>query len=280
MDPKHPTIYFHVGMGKTGTTYLQYKFFPRLRNIYYIQRTRYRDTREIIARKKQSKYLISREFDNQLYREVDWFSSMYPDARPIIVLRRHDSWIASQYRRYTKNGRGFLFHEFIDMENNKGHWDKEALNFYHKIQYLEAHFNYKPLVLFYDDFKKNPMQFFDKLARYMGATFKKSAISLSAKHISYNHAQLIAARRFARKYFSKGRYRFHKGIMRWLEYRSYWLTFHLVLYAARLFPPKGAADEELIPEQTLQTIRANYAHDWEQCLTYARENPMENLMNR
>ena len=28
-------VFFHVGLGKTATTYLQYQFFPKLRGIHY-----------------------------------------------------------------------------------------------------------------------------------------------------------------------------------------------------------------------------------------------------
>ena len=95
-------IFFHVGTGKTGTTFLQYRVFPKLRNIYYIQRTRYKNVKNIIAESDAQKILISREFDQQLEKEIRWFTHTYPDTTPIIVFRRHDSYIASQYRRFVK----------------------------------------------------------------------------------------------------------------------------------------------------------------------------------
>ena len=58
-----PEIYFHVGLGKVASTYLQHRFFPRLKGIHYIKSTRYRRSPQIIKDTNYDKYFISREFD-------------------------------------------------------------------------------------------------------------------------------------------------------------------------------------------------------------------------
>lgn len=120
-------IYFHVGTGKTGTTFLQYRVFSKFRDIYYIQRTRYKNAKKIINGSNYEKYLISREFDQQLEHEVKLFSADFPDAIPMIVFRRHDGYIASQYRRFVKNGFTGDFSEFFDLEKDKGFFKKTRL---------------------------------------------------------------------------------------------------------------------------------------------------------
>ena len=45
---KQPEIYFHVGLGKVASTYLQHRFFPKLKGIHYIKSTRYRRSLQII----------------------------------------------------------------------------------------------------------------------------------------------------------------------------------------------------------------------------------------
>ena len=97
-------IYFHVGTGKTGSTFLQARIFPLLNGIYYIPTNRYHKIFQEIEKSSSTKILVSREFDQQLEREVKCFSKKYPNTTPIIVFRRHDSYIASQYRRFVKNG--------------------------------------------------------------------------------------------------------------------------------------------------------------------------------
>ena len=107
-------IYFHVGTSKTGTTFLQHRVFPKFKNIYYIRAARYRRVFKIINNTNFKKYLASKEFDQQLEREVKIFSDEYPQAQPIIVFRRHDKYIASQYRRFVKNGFTGNFIDFFD----------------------------------------------------------------------------------------------------------------------------------------------------------------------
>ena len=115
-----PEIYFHVGMGKTGSKYIQYRVFPKFKGIRYIQRTSYNRAKKIIQKEDALKYLVSNEFDQQLEEEVKYWASTFPDTHPIIVFRRQDSWIASQYRRFIKNSYTFSFSEFIDLKNDQG----------------------------------------------------------------------------------------------------------------------------------------------------------------
>ena len=56
-------IYFHVGLAKTGSTFLQNNFFPNLQNIKYISTHKYRKCIDIINKTNYDSYLISREFN-------------------------------------------------------------------------------------------------------------------------------------------------------------------------------------------------------------------------
>lgn len=108
-------IYFHVGTGKTGTTYLQMKVFPFVKGIHYIPTNRYRRIFDILKDSKEPRILVSREFDRQMEREVKKFAEHYSDnVQPIVVFRRQDSYIASQYRRFVKNGYQGDLKSFLD----------------------------------------------------------------------------------------------------------------------------------------------------------------------
>ena len=63
-------IYFHVGLAKTGSTFLQKNFFPYLKNIKYISTHDYINSIDIINKTNYKSYLISREFDKQFEREI------------------------------------------------------------------------------------------------------------------------------------------------------------------------------------------------------------------
>ncbi len=270
MNTNSKEIYFNVGLGKVASTYLQYRVFPKFKGIHYIQRTKYRKAKQIIENSDDKTFFISREFDNQLEAEVKDFAATYPDAKPIILLRRHDSWIASQYRRFIKNGRPHSFQEFFDIENDTGEWKQSALYFYPKIETLEKYFTKKPLVLFYDDLKKDPWVFFDSIADIMGATYDKSNMSLDKMHTSYNEKQL-KIRRSLNKYTYKKEYVDPDNIIARILKRT-WKRFkqYSILYIALLLPYKNNAP--LIPKEQLDKIKEAYTADWEKCMAYAKQH--------
>ena len=48
---------------------------------------------------KNKRVLVSRELDRQFEAEIIRFSNQYKNVTPIIVLRRHEEYFASQYKR-------------------------------------------------------------------------------------------------------------------------------------------------------------------------------------
>lgn len=263
-------IFFHVGLGKTGSTYLQHKFFPKLKGIHYMHHTKYKKALDIISVGRFDRYFVSREFDRQFLDEIKKFSAKYPDTHPIMVLRRQDSWIASQYRRFTKNGRGLYFKEFIDIENNEGRWDISEMEFYPKIEQLEQYFTKKPLVLLYDELRSNPELFFKKIATYTGTTFDINDISLKPKHRSYSEKQLLVVRRKTRKLLQKFS---EEKIDSTKTGRRLRKTFtHLLMYFHWLAPKSAYVNETLIDKEDLNAIREYFKEDWAKCLAYIESN--------
>ncbi|MFO7979282.1 MAG: sulfotransferase [Candidatus Aminicenantes bacterium] len=264
-------IFFHVGLAKTGTTYLQHKFFPKLKGIQYIQRTKYRDFKyvQIIKKTDYDKYLISNEFDRQLRKEVNNIASVYPHAKIIMVLRRHDSWIASQYKRRIKNGYSFYFKEFIDLENDQGFWKQKDLYFYPMIKMIENKFKSRPLVLFYRDLRNDPYLFLEKIAKFLEATFDKESVDLSPKHRSFNEKQLKIIRKFSRFLFSQN---FEYSDKYWVSkiqrlYRM--IPRYFILFISLLVPDFLVEESPLIPKKELEKVRKHYEDDWNKCLEYA-----------
>ena len=268
-----PEIYFHVGLGKVASTYLQYNVFPKLEGIHYIQRTKYKKSIDIIKKGEYDKYLVSREFDRQFEDEVKWFSSHFPDTKVIICFRRNDGWIASQYRRAVKNGFYWDFKEFFDLDDpEESYWEHDQVLFYPKIEQIEKYFTQKPLCLFHEELKNDPWVFFDKISQFTGTTYDKSKVSLKVKHSSYTEKQLLVLRAFCRKYKKKPPGMPSNRILHWLTYRPWWLLFHLIMYAAALFPESWVPDEKLESEDYKKRIREAYQEDWEKVKAYARSN--------
>jgi hypothetical protein len=263
-------IYWHCGMGKTGTTYLQHRFFPHLEGIKYLHRTKHHKAPAVIDNQTENKIFYSRECDRQLETEAKRMSAYNKDIKPIIVFRRHDSYLASQYRRAVKNGENMTLQEFIDIDDNKGRWDNIELNFYNKIMILEKHFNHKPLVLFYDDFKKDNYAFFDIFAEYTGSTYQKSKISLAPVHKSYSEKQLKFMLKYTKGIFEQDRTLSDNALVKLWQDKSKSLVVHSLLLAGKFAPDSAVADFELLDKEYLKRVRAWGEEDWNKCLAYAK----------
>jgi len=265
---KSPEIYFHVGLGKTGTTFLQYQVFTQLKGVKYIQRTRYKKAKHIIAKGKPVKYLVSREFDQQLETEVKDFAATYPNTTAIMVLRRHDSWIASQYRRAIKNGFTYNFNEFIDLENDTGFFKIKDLTYYNMILLLEKHFTKKPIVLLYEDMKSNPKAFITRLCEQMGAEVNVDELNLKPKHPSYTKKQLQAVYWLSKRVNIKKERVFKNAILH-LFHRLYLSVWRYgALYLAKILPKRWFSQEILPTRENLLMVYKHFGVDWELCKDY------------
>lgn len=264
-------VYFHVGISKTGTTFLQHRVFPHFKDIFYVRTTLYKKSIKIIEKNKHSRYLVSREFDQQLEQEVKWFSQKVPDAKPIIVLRRHDSYIASQYRRFVKNGFRGSFNDFFNLDDS-GHFKKHDLDFCRQIKILEGHFTHKPLVLIYEDLRANPNQFIKNISKNIKASINLQDVNFNKKHTSYSEKQLKAVIAVGKHINLLKRRVFKNGILHFI-----WKLFtesirYTILYTSKLIPEKFFSNKPLISKNELEEVRDFYAKDWEQSLEYSKKN--------
>jgi hypothetical protein len=266
-------IYFHVGLGRVASTYLQNKVFNNLEGIHYIHKNRYRRSVSIIQNKGLGKYLVSCELDRQFDEELPKFLASFPDAKVIILFRDHGSWIASQYRRFVKNGWYYSFEDFITLDKDReGFWYKKHLNYYSKLESIEKLSKHKPLILFYDELKKDPWGFFDKIASYTGTTYNKESISLDKVHSSYSEKQLLVLRSFCRRYIRHFPRQSANRTLNWFVFRPWWAFFHLVMYVAYFFPKAWVPKEAFTDSDYLKKINNLYSDDWEKVKSYAHQN--------
>ena len=268
-----PEIYFHVGLGKVASTYLQNKVFNNLEGIYYIPKNKYRKSIDIIKKNGPKKYLVTCEMDRQFNDEVARFTSHFSNVKIIILFREHGEWIASQYRRYVKNGGYHGFEKFFSLDpHQEGMWDKKHLNFYSKLEIIEKYTQQKPLVLFHNELKKDPWAFFDKISQFTDTGYNKEKISLGKVHPSYTEKQLLVLRYFCQNYVGyipRGR---RNRVLNWLLFRPWWVFFHLVMYAAVLFPKALVPKGPLITSGYLNQVNDLFIDDWEKINDYAQKN--------
>ncbi len=265
-------IFFHVGLGKTASTYLQEKVFPYFKNIEYIHRLyRYKKVIEIIADGKSEHYLVSREFDQQFEYEVKNFSAHYPDTTVIIVFRRQDSWIASQYRRFFKNGHIIPFSEFFDLKEDKGMFKQIDLTFYHYLELIEKYFTKKPIVLLYDDLRKEPMTFIDYLAKQIGIEYNKESINLAKKHSSYSEKQLKTLRGVSKLISLRKDNVKHPAFYPFKRFYTNMIRYS-TLFVGKYLPNSWYSKEPLINADELKAVRDYYQDDWQAVVEYAKKN--------
>ena len=268
-------VFIHVGMGRAGSTFLQYRVFPKLRGLHYIQRIRFRKAPGIIARGKYRKYLVSGELDPRIMEKyLVNFSESLSHARPILVLRRHDEWIASQYRRYLKNGNPWTFREFFDIEKDEGFWKKQNLYYFPLIELLEKYFESRPLILLYNDLRKDPENFIRSIVEYTGASLDMKRVDISSKHASYREKQLRAVYGMSVRINLRKKRPFRYKWKNVLLNLGKNLVRYLTLWISRILPPGMVSGADLFPSaEHLSSIREAYEEDWQKCLEYAENNP-------
>lgn len=269
-SPQKVKVYFHVGLGKTGSKFLQHDFFPRLSGIFYIKPHHFSRYKKLAASLKsishtKGKILFSRELDQQFEQVVQEFAEYYPDAGTIIVLRRHDEWLLSQYKRMIKNGYHIKFSEFFNLQNT-GMFSLTDLNFSGKVQLLQQLFSTPPLVLLYDELRSNPASFLEKIAAYLGVPLP-ATLPNRRRHASYSEKQL----RFAYLASAVVRHRPTSNVL--LRYLYVYPVRYSILALGALLPEKLTASVDIFPsEEQLQQIREHFKEDWNRCINYAMES--------
>ncbi len=255
-------IFFHVGLAKTGSTFLQKNFFPYLKGIKYISTHKYKKCIDIINNSNFDSYLISREFDRQLEEETKKIYYHFPQVKIIVVFREHKKWISSQFKRYSKNGYHIPFEQFYD-NNDNGFWKNNDMNYTKKLDIIKKYSSSSPLVLNFDELKTNSYSYLDKIANFTKSSYEKNDISLNIVHKSYSEKQLVFLKNFC-KIFKKNppRYYTKNKLYHWLFFRPWWLLYHLVMYFALLIPKKLIVKKPLINSEYLSNSMKMFDRDW------------------
>lgn len=256
-------IYFHVGLGKVASTYLQQEVFPNLKGITYISPRKYRQSKQIISSHSAGRFLVSREFDVQLKEELEWFTRHFSNVKVIIFFRRHDSWLLSQYKRYIKNGWYRGFSSFFDLVEG-AHWGPEDVLYSRKLELVEKFTGNRPLILFHEDLLAKPTHVFDQIASFTRTEYIPGSISHKKIHRSYSEKQLKFLLFFTRHFFRHfPDDHTHNKLKHWVYFRPWWLIYHVFLYVGALLPESWFSKSPLIPSKTLAAIRSHFHEDWE-----------------
>lgn len=258
MKSNNPEVYFHLGLPKTASTYLQALVFPRLQGIAYFRKKYFNQFAEIIEQGEKDRYLFSCEFDKELGLKLELIAQNYPQAHILLVFRRQDQWISSKYKYYLRKHGHKSFTEFVDVAGTAGEWGRVDLLYRPKIEKVLELFEHPPLVLNFADLKQDQAAFTQRLTDYLGCTLPPFRNRVVKK--AFNLRQLLVVRQLNR------RYRYHKlqspsRFRNRLHYRYREYLLHTVAFFAQ-FWPASPDPEQLIPSQALTHIREAFADDW------------------
>lgn len=251
-----PEIFFHLGLGKTGTKFLQYDFFPFLKNTIYIHRWDIQKTLSFLEGINTSKKIVySGEYDIEIEDIVQKISENFPDSGIILVFRRQDEWILSHYKRFLKNGYHLKFRDFFNLKDGFYYKPKD-LFFYPKIEFIISKMKRKPLLLNYDSLRKNPETFLREICDYIGEDI--FSLNIRKRHESYSRKQV----KFS--YLVSSFLDFTPSENKIRRFLFVLPVRYSVLYLGKILPELSF---DIFPsEKELEEIREFYREDWEKCL--------------
>jgi len=161
-----PKIFIHVGLHKTGTTFLQKEVFPKIKDIHYIFRVGIDTT---IDRYKVN-LLSDENLDGGSYRLFRRgyhrnaialnLSKMFPSAKIIICIRDKEQWLKSAWKQYLVAYYGYSFEKYKEL------MDPVIPEFDIYIAYLKTLFK-DVYVCHFEDLQKDPKAFVKGICDFM-----------------------------------------------------------------------------------------------------------------
>ena len=180
-------IFIHVGLPKTGTTFLQKHFFPKLDLDYY--------GNELIKKTVNGKTLFSDEsfYGNFIYERnaeciLDNIKKLYPNANILFVKRNKDKWLHSCYKQYLTNKKDK--NSYISFNEYKSNvFIDEALDFEYYLDMCNNRFK-NVYILEYVHLLKNEKRFFREICNILDVEIPnyeniKENISLKKYHYKF-----------------------------------------------------------------------------------------------
>lgn len=257
-------FFFHVGLHKTASTYLQKLVFPRWPDITYI---RHRNIEYFLRLGDAERYLISCEgLSGATFATLEErclglsrLAQLFPGSHAIIGFRPHGGFMASLYSQYLRYGGSADFEGFFSLTGAQDQviWRREDLCFRALIECLESSFGKPPFVFTMGELKADRDRLLTDLARFMGSSGPPALTGAQeAQNVSLGSWQGRLLRGINRRagvaHSPDGRNRPYRRLTRWrLDPKT---LCHQVL--GRL--PAGP----LVSAETRKQIDDAYREDW------------------
>ncbi len=189
-------VYIHIGLPRTGTTWLQKKVFPKLTDVKLF--TKYNTTHNrlnpLFCNLKSEKInLISTEslsgFTGLMkdkknmvnrFEKAKILKKIYPNASIILVLRDKNGWTKSMYKRYIHKS----YRDFATFNEYKESIDEYDLDFESYVILLKSLFD-DVLVLDFNLLKNDNRRFVKEICDFMDIEVPKYSIKKINKSKSF-----------------------------------------------------------------------------------------------
>ena len=258
---RQPEVFFHVGLPKTGTTYLQRLIFPNLKGIQFYKKRLYDKHHDIIQNSDYDKYLFSCEFDKPLKERLLQIKINYPQAKIIVCFRPQVAWLASRYRYHIRKFGGATWAEFFSARNNDAIWKAEELYYMDIVNYIIEHFSEPPLVLNFESLKTDKKRFWNKIEEYTSTKLDSSFKDKIIKQ-NFDDKSLYVLRKFNRwRKYEHLPNSFPKFIRK-THYKLNELVLHMVVFYTKFLSKSVMNGEELLSKQSLEEVGVLYQEDW------------------
>jgi len=154
-------LYLHVGLHKTGTTYLQSVVFRRWQGVRYLRNL---TVEHFLRIDPEETTLASREgfsgpalgHQAEKLAFLERLSRMFPDARILIGFRPHAAYVNALYSQYLRYGGTLTLTEFFDMESDQGMLKRDDVLFRPYIEAITAYWGRLPFVFTLSEIMNQP----------------------------------------------------------------------------------------------------------------------------
>ena len=186
-------VFIHVGLPKTGTTWIQREIFEKMKNVNYYHRFDLYtpldfDKKTVISNEELAGVAYWEKGMDIRYQVIERLYRMFPKAKIIVGRRDERSWIRSTYAQYVKNGGWRNFDSWFDFCYDKKAGDMDSYE-----SYIYGLFG-KKNVFVYDisDLKTDISGFVTRLCGFIGEPVPPYSMKQYNKKLNWH--QLIVLR--------------------------------------------------------------------------------------
>jgi hypothetical protein len=266
IPPGGAKYFIHVGMHKTGTTFMQKAVFPKFKNITYVKPNTLLDG--YLRLELNGPCLISNErLAGRLWATLEQvdaslkrLSEIFPGAVILMSFRPHESFIVSSYKQYLHQGGILRFKDYFDFTDDSGLMKREQFLFAPRVEMVRKHFGRPPFVFLQQEIRNGLPLLLSDMGRLMGITPPDPSEIISSnvnQGVTYQQARVLRwVNQFDRSEFNpEGRFRLYNFYTRILKLHPR----GLVQFWLRFLP-----DGPFFTEEESKEISAYYAEDWRQ----------------